>query len=447
MKIFDKIGLAIKDLINRKGRSILTVLAISIGTLLLIVMMGISDGIVNKMKDMISSFGDINIVSVLPIDASNSEDFMKVSMETQEASSKLEELTDEEINEKDEKKEDKSFKKIDKETLEDISKLDGVKEIYSGIQSSVTSVKLEDNDYIDRKIGIMGENTDYKSDHPDELIEGREISDPDNEVLVGESLIKRLGLKNTKDIIGKKITTKIEYPKIEGFEGMVFKEPLEVQGTVVGVLSRKPYSDMVVMSSKKADPIASFFLEDGKSFLEENGYSGVNVYPEEGVSGIKLSELITKELGYQAISLELMISMFDAMSIVVKGILSIGGIIVLVVAALGLINTITMTLQEKKKMIGVMRSVGGSRSHIRSIFIFQSTILGVFGGVLGMALAILGILISNEYLTKSSGFEIVINQGNVIVSVLITIIIAILAGAIPANKAAKLNVVEAVAEE
>lgn len=447
MKIFDKIGLATKDLVNRKSRTILTVLAISIGTLLLIVMMGISDGIVNKMKDMISSFGDINVVSVLPVDASKSGELMKVSMEEQETSSKLEELTDEEIKGKDEKKEDESFKKIDKEALEKISKLDGVREIYSGIQPSVTSVKLEDNDYIDRKIDIVGENTDYKYDHPDELIEGREISDRNNEVLVGESLIKRLGLENTKDIIGKKITVKIEYPKIEGLESMTLKEPLEVQGTVVGVLSRKPYSDMVVMSSKKADPIASFFLEDGKSFLDENGYSGVNVYPEEGVSGIKLSELITKELGYQTISIGLMISMFDSMSIVVKGVLSIGGIIVLVVAAIGLINTITMTLQEKKKMIGVMRSVGGARSHIRSIFIFQSTILGVFGGVLGMVLAIVGILISNEYLTKSSGFEIVINEGNIIASVLVTIIISIIAGAIPANKAAKLNVVEAVAEE
>lgn len=55
MKLVDKISMAFRDLMNRKVRSILTIIAVSIGSLLLVVMMGIGDGIVNKMKSMISS--------------------------------------------------------------------------------------------------------------------------------------------------------------------------------------------------------------------------------------------------------------------------------------------------------------------------------------------------------------------------------------------------------
>ena len=70
MKLSDKIKIAFSDLMNRKGRSVLTIIAVSIGSLLLIIMMGLGDGIINKMKDMVSSFGDTNLISVMPIDAS-----------------------------------------------------------------------------------------------------------------------------------------------------------------------------------------------------------------------------------------------------------------------------------------------------------------------------------------------------------------------------------------
>ena len=190
MKLFDKIEMGFKDLVNRKGRSMLTILAVSIGALLLIVMMGIGDGIINKMKDMIGSFGDINNVTVLPVDAQNSENPMQISVQTQESSSKLQEVTEE--DKENEKKEDTSFKKITEDDLEKISKIEGVKEIYAGISTSINSVKLEDKDYIDRNITVIGENTKYKSDHKEDLIAGREISNYDDEILVGENLIKRL---------------------------------------------------------------------------------------------------------------------------------------------------------------------------------------------------------------------------------------------------------------
>ena len=138
---------------------------------------------------------------------------------------------------------------------------------------------------------------------------------------------------------------------------------------------------------------------------------------------------------------------FDALGGVVKAVLSIAGIIVLVVASLGLVNTVSMTLQEKRKMIGVMRSVGGSRKNIKSIFTYQSFIIGLFGGILGSITSAIGIFIANEYITKSSNFAITLTTNNIMLSLFITVIMSIIAGAIPARKAAKINVVEAVAEE
>ena len=59
----------------------------------------------------------------------------------------------------------------------------------------------------------------------------------------------------------------------------------------------------------------------------------------------------------------------------------------------------------------------------------------------------IGIFIANEYVTKSSNFTIPLTTNNVLMSLGITVVMSLIAGVIPACKAARINVVEAVAEE
>jgi len=73
--------------------------------------------------------------------------------------------------------------------------------------------------------------------------------------------------------------------------------------------------------------------------------------------------------------------------------------------------------------------------------------LGTAGGIFGAVLSSGGILFINEFITKKNKFEILLTANNVAIAVGITLVISILAGLIPAHRAAKLNVVEAVAEE
>ncbi|PRR84634.1 ABC transporter permease [Clostridium vincentii] len=438
MKLSDKIKIAFSDLMNRKGRSILTIIAVSIGSLLLIIMMGLGDGIINKMRDMVSSFGDTNLISVMPIDASKSPDAMGglTVMETTEAPQGVSEVTPE--------KEVEDFtKKISMEDAQKIGNMDGVEKIRMSIQGKATSLRIENGEYVDRNVSINGVSLKYDYDYTEKLVAGKSIENGDNDILVGENLAKRLGVESNEDLIGKKITVKVEYPAMDG---MIIKDPKEVEGTIVGVLDRKEYTDTIVMSDTKANPIAGYFSED-ENYIESNGYSGLSVYGEEETDIGALSNKIKADYGYQTFSLSMISDMLDMLGLVVKSILSIAGIIVLLVATLGLVNTVTMIIQEKRKMIGVMRSVGGSKSHIRIIFIFQSIMLGTAGGVLGAVLSSGGILFINEFITKKNNFVISLTASNVGIAVGITVIISILAGLIPASKAARLNVVEAVAEE
>ncbi|HEY5524981.1 MAG TPA: FtsX-like permease family protein, partial [Clostridium sp.] len=391
-----------------------------------------------KMRDMVSSFGDTNLISVMPIDANKSGDMMGgfAIKETTDTTKEVSEVTTE-------KKEEDSTKKITTEDAQKIKSMDGVEKIRMVIQGKATSVKLEDGQYVDRNVSVNGVSLKYDYDYSDKLVAGKSIENGDNDILVGENLAKRLGLENNEDLIGKKITVKVEYPAMNG---MKIKDPKEVQGTIVGVLNRKDFTDTIVMSDTKANPIAGYFSEN-ENYIEGNGYSGISVYGKEGTNIGNLSNKIKTDSGYQTFSFSMISDMLDMLGIVVKSILSIAGIIVLLVATLGLVNTVTMIIQEKRKMIGVMRSVGGSKSHIRMIFIFQSIMLGTAGGVVGAVLSSVGILVINEFITKKNNFVISLTATNVAIAVGITIVISILAGLIPASKAARLNVVEAVAEE
>lgn len=443
MKLSDKIKLAFSDLTHRKVRTLLTIISVSIGALLIIVMLGIGDGVINKMKDIISSFGDTNVVYVMPIDSQKAGPMVSMTGGQQQKASIEEDTSDSSSSDS---TQNDLVKKITNQDLNDIKNIDGVKSVHAVVTGNATQIKLSDKDFVDRKIQVMGANFDYEDRNNDDIVAGRNIVDPDTEFLVGENLAKVLGADNKEDLLGKKIVVQVEYPKMAGMENVKVKDPVQIEGTIVGLLKRSDYSDTVLTGYKKAMPIANYFV-DKSDYINDVGYGALKVYPNEGVKGSDVANKISSELGYSAFSLSMITDLFNSMGIIVKGVLSIAGIIVLVVASLGLVNTVTMTLQEKKKMIGVMRSVGASRSNIRVIFIFQSLMLGIGGGLLGAVLSVAGILLSNEYITKSNNFVISLSVPNIAVSVIVTVIISLIAGFIPASRAAKLNVVEAVAEE
>lgn len=437
MKLLDKIIFAFKDLMNRKLRSLLTIIAVSIGSFLLIIMMGFGDGIMDKVKDMMGNFVDSNIVFVYPQDVKKSQNMdVQVSMEGGDVQVK-------EVDDKDEEKKDDGFKLISNKQLKKMNKIDGVDYIQAFVSGTATGVSVDNKDQINDNFTVVGTNFDYNHDNSEDIIAGKDIKDPDKEMVIDKLVCKKLGYDNCKDIIGKDVTIYVDYPKIDSVESV---EGLKVTLKVVGVVDGQNTSKCIIMSDKNAEPIVNFFVGED-NYLETKGYSNVLVYAKDGASPTSISTIITNDLGYVCQSLEMINKIIDVAGSGVKAILSIAGIIVLIVAALGLVNTISMTLQEKRKMIGVMRSVGGSRSNIRGIFIFQSIILGVAGGIFGAVLAIIAIIISNEYVTKSAGFVIGLSVNNSIIAIIITLIISIIAGLIPASKAARLNVVEAVAEE
>ena len=133
-------------------------------------------------------------------------------------------------------------------------------------------------------------------------------------------------------------------------------------------------------------------------------------------------------------------------------VLSILGIIVLFVAAIGIVNTMIMSVFERTKSIGIMKAVGASSVNINTIFVTEAGVIGFLGGILGIILGaginkIIQVLLSN-FMTSSGLTETIsfgtptwLTWGTLIFSMTI----AILAGLYPANRASKMDPVEALA--
>jgi putative ABC transport system permease protein len=130
------------------------------------------------------------------------------------------------------------------------------------------------------------------------------------------------------------------------------------------------------------------------------------------------------------------ISMFTGAAIVI-------GFITLMGAAIALMNIMLVAVTERTKEIGLVKAIGGKHSTVRQQFLFESVIISLLGAFFGI---VVGILLGNSVsLLMSTGF--VIPWLWILFGVVICTVVGLLAGIYPAQKAAKLNPIQALRYE
>lgn len=186
------------------------------------------------------------------------------------------------------------------------------------------------------------------------------------------------------------------------------------------------------------------------NLLTQNGYSQLIVKVDNASNAANVAQTIRKDFGVGAADAETAIkqqlSIFNIIGYILGG---IGGI-ALVVAAVGVVNTMIMSILERTREIGVMRAVGARRSTINRLFTFEASLLGLLGGALGVLLCYLLTLAGNPLINNQlkgnniSSQNILAMPTWLILSVIIgTTVIGLLAGLYPARRAARLDPVEA----
>jgi len=127
----------------------------------------------------------------------------------------------------------------------------------------------------------------------------------------------------------------------------------------------------------------------------------------------------------------------------IQGSASAIGLVTLIGAAIGLMNIMLVAVSERTREIGLIKAIGGKRSHIRQQFLFESILISIFGAVVGI---ILGVSLGFAAATiLHAGF--VMPWAWVAGGIAICAVVGLFAGLYPAIKAAKLNPINALGYE
>lgn len=175
--------------------------------------------------------------------------------------------------------------------------------------------------------------------------------------------------------------------------------------------------------------------------------SSILVKTSEGVNDTLVSKNIKEKFGnLTTLTSEEMSSMFnDVIAILDAASFSISGLAI-IVGAIGVINTMVMTVYERTKEIGVLKSIGWKSRKILTMILGETLVLTTLSGIIG---SVFGILIAEVgvRLMGTDGFSLVYTPKTFIIAFGITIIVGIIGGVYPAYKASKLAPTEALRYE
>ena len=214
---------------------------------------------------------------------------------------------------------------------------------------------------------------------------------------------------------------------------------------VTGIMdqSNNDFSYYCLMDATQLEKLA----KANKDFTnyDSSNYQTVLVKCAE-IEDVKTVKDAITQMGYGTYSLQDAVEMAEKSTQNVQYLLGAIGGVALLVAAIGIMNTMMMSIFERTKEIGIIKVLGCRIDNIAGLFLTEAAYIGLFGGALGMGLSF-GISALLNVFLASSGLRSIIPAYLVIGAVLFSIIVALAAGMYPAIRAMKLSPLAAIRNE
>jgi len=285
-----------------------------------------------------------------------------------------------------------------------------------------------------------------------EVVAGEDLADDaQGDILVSASALRALGYEGHEafeELIGRQAALVLKAPR-----GDMREFPLRVVGVLETSYGAEAGHFGTRVSLTDMLAINAWWYND-PDILEHEGYDELVIKAASLDAAAQIVELL-EQRGFEVESLKMMLQVIDKAMVVLQTMLgSIGGL-ALFVAAIGIANTMVMAVYERTHEIGILKAVGASPGDIRLLFVAESSLVGLLGGVigalggwllgLGLNAGLLAYLRYQELPVEGDFF--VVTGWLAALALAFATLVGLLAGLYPAARAARLDPLEALRYE
>jgi putative ABC transport system permease protein len=439
--------LAFRNLREAVLRNSLTTLGIAVGVASLVAMLSLGVGLQNLANDRLSHSGLFDAIFVTP--KSNNPTLGRPRNEIAEPTGPP--------------------KPLNLEARKQIETIPNVTEVYPEIRFP-TEIHYDGNPFT---TVVAGVSPSGKTDGSFDGMTGTFFTSPAaNEAILQIDFARQLAPQQPYGLIGKNIVLRYAErealppdpgDKDSGSAGFSIV-PKEQSLRIVGVIETDPAGGLgafgrgrLFIPLQVAETLRAAQTNDLRDLLRDSpnqkNYESLTVRVS-GASKVKDAEDTIKKMGFATYSLldatnglRLVFAVFDLF-------LGIFGSLALVVASLGIVNTLVMAILERRREIGILKALGAADRDVRRLFFVEAGAMGLLGGICGVAIGWLighGINFgTNIYLARRDLPAISVTAvpwWMVAAAIAFSILVSLAAGMYPASRAARLDPVQALRYE
>jgi putative ABC transport system permease protein len=415
--------MAFSNLWRRKLRTSLTILAVVIGATLVTLVISLSNGLERFIVDQFGLFISQESITVSTVEVSFGGGGGPREIN----------VTEVEIP--------RPFTSQDVERIEAIN---GVERVDFAINTPALFISAEGDS---RKFSVFADTGPDYEIQLRQLVAGSYFTETDSgQCLIAFDYLEAFGWPDTASALGQQVT--IMVGKLNPFD----TDTRQYSFSVGGVMQNTLNATEVLVPMADAVEMSRFYQDNPLLYSEAQPGFLLKVKAIDEASVETVAGEIKAQGFFTITSAEILDEINSVFGVIEIG-LSAFAIIALLVAAIGIVNTLLMTIYERTREIGVMKAVGATKRAVRLMFTMEGAALGFLGGAIGGGTGwflgqVLNIVGSRTFLSDFPNFQMSAFPPWLIFGIIgLTTVISLVAALYPANRAARLHPVDALRYE